>query len=74
MKIKFYFGIAALLLAGGAVLSACSDDDDVAINTTPIISEVTTGDAAATAVSATFTGTVKDLSSQSTSAYTVGTV
>lgn len=74
MKIKFYFGIAALLLAGGAVLSACSDDDDVAINTTPIISEVTTGDAAATAVSATFTGTVKDLSSQNSSAYTVGTV
>ncbi len=54
-------------------LVACNDDD-VNIYTTPIVSDITTGDATVTATTATVTGTVKDLSSQSDAAYAVGAV
>ena len=55
-------------------VTACSDDDDVAISTTPIITELTTGDAQVTAVSASIDGTVKDLTKSSPSSYEVGVI
>lgn len=72
MKMKYFSGIAPLLLAGVLMLTACSDDDNAMVYQSPVISTVTTGEVSATAVSAVFTGTVKDLSSQSSAAYTVG--
>ena len=53
-------------------LASCSDDDDYSIATGNIITEVTTGDAVVTAVSATITGTVLDLSQSSSTSYSVG--
>lgn len=72
MRNKFLTGIMSLLVAGSMLTTSCSDDDNANINTKAIISSVETGDASVTAVSANITGTVKDLSSQSTSAYTAG--
>lgn len=72
MKTKYLAGV--LLLAAGLLTASCSDDDDYAIATGNIISSVTTGDASVTAVSATTTGTVKDLSKSSSSSYEVGVV
>jgi hypothetical protein len=65
--------IGLLSLAFGAFVTAC-DDDDVFINTSNIITEITTGDAQVTSTTADVTGTVKDLSSQSASAYSVGVI
>ena len=61
-------------MAGAMFVTACSDDDDVAISTTPIITELTTGDAQVTAVSASIDGTVKDLTKSSPSSYEVGVI
>ena len=72
MKIKYLSGL--LLVAGAMFVTACSDDDDVAISTTPIITELTTGDAQVTAVSASIDGTVKDLTKSSPSSYEVGVI
>lgn len=72
MKTKYLAGI--LLLAAGLFVSSCSDDDDIAISMDKIISTVETGNAEVTAVSATVTGTVKDLTGQSADAYSVGVV
>lgn len=64
-----------MLLAAGVCLTACNDDDDVAISTTPIVSEITTGDAIVNAVSAQIpNGTIKDLSHSASSSYEVGVV
>jgi hypothetical protein len=57
----------------GAAVTACSDDD-VYIYTDAIISTITTGDAQVTSTTANLSGVVKDLSSQSSSAYSVGVV
>lgn len=63
-----------LLLAGLFSLSSCSDDDDYAAATGNVISTVETGDASVTAISATITGKVLDLTKQDASSYTVGVV
>ena len=70
MKIKYLSGV--LLLAASLFITSCDADDDYVIRTGEIISEVTTGAASVTAVSAEVTGTVKDLSLVSSSSYSVG--
>lgn len=70
MKTKFLTSI--LLLALGSVIYSCDDKDDYAINRTPIISSVQTGNAEVTAVSATVQGVVEGLKGQSSAAYSVG--
>ena len=70
MKTKFLAGI--LLLAVGLLGGACSDDSDYTISMDKIISSIETGNAEVTAISATITGTVKDLSGQSPEKYSVG--
>ena len=72
MKIKYLSGI--LLLTGALALTACSDEDDYAASTSPLITEITTGDASVTAVSAAIDGTVKDLSHANATSYEVGVV
>ena len=72
MKIKYLSGI--LLLTGALALTACSDEEDYAASTTPLITEITTGDASVTAVSAAIDGTVKDLSHANATSYEVGVV
>lgn len=69
---KFLVGVMSLVM--GASIVSCNDDDNYYINTSDIISEITTGNAETTATTATITGTVKDLSSQAASAYTVGVI
>ncbi|MDE5650305.1 MAG: hypothetical protein K2I35_04760, partial [Duncaniella sp.] len=56
---KFLVGVMSLVI--GAASVSCNDDDNYYINTSDIISEVTTGNAETTATTATITGTVKDL-------------
>ncbi|MCD8208759.1 MAG: hypothetical protein LUD72_12535, partial [Bacteroidales bacterium] len=68
MKLKY---LAALLLGFAVFFTAC-DDEDYTIAKGEVVTEVTTGGATTTAVSAVLTGTVKDLSSLSSSSYTVG--
>lgn len=65
-------GIVAL--AFGVFTVACDDDDNYVINTDPIITSVTTGDAETTATTATVTGSVADLSSMTSGNFTVGAV
>ncbi|MGI6242655.1 MAG: hypothetical protein ACOYJK_03840 [Prevotella sp.] len=74
MKLKYLSGI--MLLATGVMFTACSDDDDdYSAATMPIVTEVNTGDAVVTAVSAAIAdGIVKDLSTASSSSYEVGVV
>lgn len=74
MKLKYLSGI--MLLATGVMFTACSDDDDdYSAATMPIVTEVNTGDAVVTAVSAAITdGIVKDLGTASSSSYEVGVV
>lgn len=70
MKKKYLVGI--LLLVTGLFVASCSDDEEYAFSMNKLISSVETGNAEVTAVSATITGTVKDLSKQSSNAYSVG--
>lgn len=69
MKSKVLAGI--VLLATGLMVGSCSDDN-YNIHTDSIISSVVTGSAEVTAISATITGSVKDLSGQAESAYSAG--
>ncbi len=69
MKLKYLSGI--LLLATALFIISC-DDDDYTVRTGEVISEVTTGDATVTAISAEVQGVVKNLSSLSSSSYEVG--
>ena len=64
----------ALALAIGFGITACSDDDDYSIRTGNIVTEITTGNAFVTAVSADIEGTVKDLSKVADGTYVVGVV
>ena len=74
MKIKYILGIS-LLMTGSILATSCKDDDDAVISTTPIISNITTGDAAVTSVSANISqNSVSSLSGQSSSAYSVGVI
>ncbi len=70
MKIKYFAGI--MLLSTGLAVTSCSDDDDYAISSSEIISTVDTGNAEVSAISATITGTVLDLTGQDPTAYSVG--
>lgn len=65
-----------MLLAAGIALTACSDDDDnYSVSTMPIVTEISTGDAIVTAVSAEISnGIVKDLSAANSGSYEVGVV
>jgi hypothetical protein len=72
MKCRFKI-YSILSLVALLTLSACSDDDDYTIATEAIISSVETGDADVTAISATTTGRVLDLSKSDASSYEVGT-
>lgn len=71
MKIKY---LAGMLLAVGISATSCSDENDYAIATGNIITTLETGEAAVTATTATAYGTILDLSSIESSAYTVGIV
>lgn len=70
MKLKYLSSI--LLLAAGLFVTSCDDEDDYSIRTGEIISEITTGSANVTAVSAEIQGTVKDLTKVSSTSYEVG--
>ena len=75
MKLKYFPGLmvmATSLLATSLIITSCSDDDNYSVSTTPIVTSITTGDAAVTAVSAAIDGTVDDLSSADPSSYEVG--
>lgn len=75
MKLKYFPGLmmmATSLLASSLIITSCSDDDNYSVSTTPIVTSITTGDAAVTAVSAAIDGTVDDLSSADPSSYEVG--
>ncbi len=72
MKTKYLAGI--LLMAGSLLSTSCVDDVDYNVATGNIISEVTTGEASHTAVSANISGIVKDLSQMQSSSYSVGIV
>ena len=62
-----------LLLAAGFFTAACSDSEDYSISNSAVVTEITTGDAVVTAISATAYGTVQDLSKLDASRYQVGT-
>ena len=69
------FSSLLLVALGVLAFSSCSDDEDnYTINTAPIISSVTTGNAEVTATSAVANGQVLDLSSQASTAYQLGTI
>lgn len=70
MKLKYLSGI--LLLVVTLFAASCDEDDDYSIRTGEIISEITTGSATVTAVSAEVQGTVKDLGRVSSASYEVG--
>lgn len=61
-------------MAGSLLSTSCVDDVDYSVATGNIISEVTTGEASHTAVSADISGVVKDLSKMQPSSYSVGIV
>ena len=63
-----------MLAAVALFTTACSESDDYSISTSGIITSVTTGDAAVTAVSATTFGEVQDLSRLAPSTYQVGAI
>ena len=72
MKNQIIIGLLSLGL-GTCAFTACDDDDTVVV-TTPILNEVTTGDATVTATTAAITGTVKGLAQSDASSYSVGVV
>lgn len=73
MKNKIMIGLLSLSL-GAFTFTSCSDVDDPVIITTPVLGEVTTGDASVTATTATLTGTVKGLSQSDAASYSAGVV
>ena len=62
------------LLAAAVVMLSCSEDDNYSASTNAVVTSITTGDAAVTAISATAFGTVQDLSKMVSSTYQVGAV
>ena len=72
MKQKILSGI--MMLVATLLTVGCSDNDDYGISTDAVVKSITTGDAAVTAISATTSGTVSDLSKMSADRYQVGTI
>lgn len=70
MKIKYLSGI--LLLAATLFAVSCDEEEIYSVRTGEIISEITTGTASVTAISAEVLGTVKDLTLVSSGSYEVG--
>ena len=66
MKTKILTSI--ILISAGIIVTSC-DDDNYNIQSDPIIKSVVTGTADVTAVSATINGSVSNLTSQASTAY-----
>ena len=64
--------LASTILLSGLILSSCEENDDISIATGNIISSVVTGGAQTTSITATITGSVSDLSTQSGTTYKIG--
>ena len=56
------------------LLFSCSEEESYSASTSPVVTSITTGEAAVTAISATAYGTVQDLSNMASSTYQVGAV
>ena len=56
------------------LLFSCSEEESYSPSTSPVVTSITTGEAAVTAISATAYGTVQDLSNMASSTYQVGAV
>ena len=69
MKTKILTSI--ILISAGIIVTSC-DDDNYNIQSDPIIKSVVTGTADVTAVSATINGSVSNLTSQASTAYSAG--
>ena len=61
-------------MASVILMGSCSEDENYSVSTNAVVTSITTGDAAVTAVSATAYGTVQDLSKMASSTYQVGAV
>ena len=72
MKKNILKGFA--LLVASVLMLSCSEDENYSASTYAVVTSITTGDAAVTAISATVFGTVQDLSPMASSTYQVGTV
>lgn len=68
-----FCGLAAAMLSTATFIS-CDDDEDYAISNNSVVTQITTGEAVPTAISAVVRGTVSGLASLSPSRYQVGTV
>ena len=62
------------LLVASLLIGSCSEEDSFSSSTSPVVTSITTGEAAVTAISATAYGVVQDLSPMASSTYQVGTV
>ena len=70
MKTKLLYGL--LSFAVGLIMISCSDEVDYSIAKDTLVTEITTGSADVTAISAVMHGTVDGLDDQSSEAYEVG--
>ena len=62
------------LLVASLLIGSCSEEENFSSSTSPVVTSITTGEAAVTAISATAYGVVQDLSPMASSTYQVGTV
>ena len=62
------------LLVASLLIGSCSEEDSFSSSTSPVVTSITTGEAAVTAITATAYGVVQDLSPMASSTYQVGTV
>lgn len=61
-------------LAASVLMLSCSEEENYSASNNAVVTAITTGDASATAISATVYGTVQDLSKMAPSTYQVGAV
>ena len=66
--------ISYLLPLTSCLFFSCSEDENYSASSNAVVTSITTGDAAVTAISATAFGTVQDLSKIASSTYQVGAV